>query len=222
MLIDIEGQNILITGASSGIGRAIAIAVAKEGANVILFARSTNKLEQVAKEIAKQSSKVKVHYQGVDVSSYEQLEKGIKAAVDKVGQIDVLINNAGLALGAPNAFPDLSIADITTMINTNITGFMYATYAVLNSGMKERKRGTILNVTSTTGLEVPPFPGEAVCKTFCFRLLDSTDSRRSFIESLPGGLHKCPSHRTTSHQHQSGGIEARCCRNQFPRTARRL
>lgn len=168
MLIDIEGQNILITGASSGIGRAIAIAVAKEGANVILFARSTNKLEQVAKEIAKQSSKVKVHYQGVDVSSYEQLEKGIKAAVDKVGQIDVLINNAGLALGAPNAFPDLSIADITTMINTNITGFMYATYAVLNSGMKERKRGTILNVTSTTGLEVPPFPGEAVCKTVCF------------------------------------------------------
>jgi NADP-dependent 3-hydroxy acid dehydrogenase YdfG len=78
--------------------------------------------------------------------------------------MDILINNAGLALGAPAAFPDLSIPDITTMVNTNINGLMYVTYAVLNRSMLPRKPGvgTILNITSITGLEVPPFPGEAM------------------------------------------------------------
>ena len=84
-------------------------------------------------------------------------------AVNKLGPIDVLVNNAGLAVGAPSRFPDLTIDQITTMSGTNINGFMFATYAALNEGkMKERNKGTILNVTSTTGLEVPPFPGEAV------------------------------------------------------------
>jgi NADP-dependent 3-hydroxy acid dehydrogenase YdfG len=78
--------------------------------------------------------------------------------------MDILINNAGLALGAPAAFPHLSIPDITTMVNTNINGLMYVTYAVLNRSMLPRKPGvgTILNITSITGLEVPPFPGEAM------------------------------------------------------------
>ena len=77
--------------------------------------------------------------------------------------IDVLINNAGLALGAPSTFPDLSISDVITMTGTNVNGMLFTTYAVLNQGkMKQNARGTILNVTSTTGLEVPPFPGESI------------------------------------------------------------
>lgn len=61
---------------------------------------------------------------------------------------------SGLALGAPEKFPDLKIEDIVTMTGTNINGYMFAAYAVLNAGgMKNRKRGTILNVTSVTGLE---------------------------------------------------------------------
>jgi NADP-dependent 3-hydroxy acid dehydrogenase YdfG len=74
----------------------------------------------------------------------------------------MLTSQAGLALGAPATFPDLKVSDIVTMNSTNINGLMFKTYAVLNSSMMRRKEGTILNVTSVTGLEVPPFPGEAV------------------------------------------------------------
>jgi len=69
---------------------------------------------------------------------------------------------AGLALGAPATFPQLNIQDIQTMNNTNINGYMFMSHAVLNKSMIPRNSGTILNITSITGLEVPPFPGEAV------------------------------------------------------------
>ena len=85
-------------------------------------------------------------------------------AVHAGGAFDILVNNAGLALGAPSPFWEQHItADIGTMVNTNILGFMSVAHAMLNEGgMASARRGTILNITSTTGLEVPPFPGEAV------------------------------------------------------------
>lgn len=161
----LKGQNILITGASMGIGAAIARRLAKEQATLILFARSTDKLQSIAEEL-KSIGSPKVHFYSVDVQDHEKVNKAVRQAISDLGEgshIDVLVNNAGLALGAPNRFPELKISDITTMTGTNINGFMFATYAVLNAGgMMNRKRGTVLNITSTTGLEVPPFPGEAV------------------------------------------------------------
>ena len=147
-----------------GIGAAIAERLAHEKANLILFARSEDKLATVAKDIQSiAGSSIKVFSTAVDVQSYESVQSALKSVVSQIGTIDVLINNAGLALGAPNAFPDLEIDEITQMSGTNLNGFMFTTYAVLNEGrMKERKQGTIINVTSTTGLQVPPFPGEAV------------------------------------------------------------
>lgn len=146
-----------------GIGATIAKRLASESANLILFARSEDKLKNVAEACQVAKSDIKVHTASVDVSNQEALAKAVSDAVKELGPIDILINNAGLALGAPSRFPDLTIDQITTMSGTNINGFMFATYVVLNEGkMKERNKGTILNVTSTTGLEVPPFPGEAV------------------------------------------------------------
>jgi len=74
------------------------------------------------------------------------------------------LSQAGLALGAPKPFPDLSIPDITTMISANVNGMMWVTHSVLNRSMRvqDPPQGTILNITSVTGLEVPPFPGETV------------------------------------------------------------
>lgn len=145
-----------------GIGAAIAHRLAKEKANLILFSRSKDKLATLAKDL--ESTAGKVLYYPVDVREHSQLDNAVRRAVsDLNGPIDVLINNAGLAIGAPDAFPDLKIDEITTMTGTNINGFMFAAHTALNAGgMYERKRGSILNVTSTTGLEVPPFPGEAV------------------------------------------------------------
>jgi NADP-dependent 3-hydroxy acid dehydrogenase YdfG len=118
------------------------------------------------------------------VGDYGSIDKAIESIVEELGMIDVLINNvchqlrtdgilfgglcsciqAGLALGAPAAFPDLNINDILTMNSTNVNGMMLATYSTLNRAMKKASggEGTILNITSVTALEVPPFAGESV------------------------------------------------------------
>ncbi|PWY90682.1 NADP-dependent L-serine/L-allo-threonine dehydrogenase ydfG [Aspergillus heteromorphus CBS 117.55] len=160
--MSLKGSNILITGASMGIGEAIAHAVAVEGANLILFARSEDKLQAITQTLKTKYPASKVIYHPVDLQNYEAVETAVDASVKELDHINVLINNAGLALGAPSPFPSLQIRDIVTMNATNINGLMFTTYAVLNASMKPRKAGTILNVTSITGLEVPPFPGEAV------------------------------------------------------------
>lgn len=148
-----------------GIGAAIAKRAAQEGANLILIARSEDKLQALAHEIGATvgQNAIQVFTTVCDVRDYEGLEKAIKNVVKKSGPIDVLVNNAGLAIGAPAAFPNLKMQDIITMVQTNIQGYMNTVYVGLNAGgMMERKAGTILNVTSTTGLEIPPFSGEAV------------------------------------------------------------
>ncbi|KAE8164459.1 NADP-dependent L-serine/L-allo-threonine dehydrogenase ydfG [Aspergillus tamarii] len=158
----LHGQNVLITGASMGIGEAIAWKVADEGGTLILLARSQDKLEQITTRIQGKYPALKATFRTVDLQNYDTIEEEVTKAVKELGHIDILINNAGLALGAPAAFPDLKVSDILTMNSTNINGLMFATYAVLKASMMSRKAGTILNVTSITGLEVPPFPGEAV------------------------------------------------------------
>ncbi|KAF1946795.1 short chain dehydrogenase/ reductase-like protein [Clathrospora elynae] len=161
--MSLKDQTVLITGASMGIGAAIARRLAAEKATLILFARSGDKLKAFSGELKQEHEGLQVFTTAVDVQDHKTLSTAVSNIVDQLGHIDILINNAGLALGAPNRFPDLKIEDIITMTGTNINGYMFTTYAALNEGkMKERGKGTILNVTSTTGLEVPPFPGEAV------------------------------------------------------------
>ncbi|KAL4920309.1 hypothetical protein BDW62DRAFT_199032 [Aspergillus aurantiobrunneus] len=158
----LKSKNVLITGASMGIGEAFARIVAAEGANLALFARSKDKLQGITADLQKKYPSSKVIFKAIDLQSYEAVEKAVSETTNEIGTIDILINNAGLALGAPARFPELKLSDIVTMNSTNINGLMFVTYAVLNSSMMSRKEGTILNVTSVTGLEVPPFPGEAV------------------------------------------------------------
>ncbi|PYH82632.1 NAD(P)-binding protein [Aspergillus uvarum CBS 121591] len=163
--MSLQGLNVLITGASMGIGEAIANSVAEQGANLILFARSEDKLKALASRIQEQHPSVKIISKAVDIQSYEAVESAMNSVTQELNQIDILINNAGLALGAPAPFHELKIADILTMNNTNINGWMFVTHAVLNASMIPRKAGTILNITSVTGLEVPPFSGECVYHT---------------------------------------------------------
>lgn len=163
--MSLKDKSVLITGASMGIGAAIAHRLAREGATLVLFARSEDKLQTLAYQIQEQYRGVKVYPHSVDISSHEAVTSAIKTVVQELDgkAIDILINNAGLALGAPSTFPDLSLPDVIQMTGTNVNGMLFATYATLNEGgMKQNARGTILNVTSTTALEVPPFPGESI------------------------------------------------------------
>lgn len=188
----LSGVTVLITGASSGIGRAAALTCASHSARaLILFARSMEKLNAVADEIASQQSddsnkkRTRVVVKTVDVRSSSAVYGGVRNALADLArsdsaephpnaQVDVLINNAGLALGAPARFPELKLEDIDAMVATNLSGMLYTTHAVLNvspmsssddTSMLARKSGIIVNTTSTTALEVPPFPGEAVYHT---------------------------------------------------------
>jgi 3-hydroxy acid dehydrogenase/malonic semialdehyde reductase len=163
LAMSLKNKNVLITGASMGIGASIAHRLAREQATLILLARSNDKLQTLAQSIQKVHPEVKIHPTIADVSDHTAITSAVQSIVKETGPIDILINNAGLALGAPNTFPDLKLEDVITMTGTNINGYLFATYAVLNAGgMKERASGTILNVTSTTALEVPPFPGESI------------------------------------------------------------
>lgn len=166
---ELKNQVVLITGASQGIGRSIALAIATaQPAVLILFARSQERLQSVADEMNQVNEEIRVVTKSVDIASSSAVNTAVSASLAdaSVTSIDVVINNAGLAIGAPRSFPELRIDEIDTMLGTNVTGYMYMTHAVLNAGgMLAAKRGTIMNVTSTTALEVPPFPGEAVYHT---------------------------------------------------------
>ncbi|KAJ3534248.1 hypothetical protein NM208_g7614 [Fusarium decemcellulare] len=150
------------TGASMGIGEAIAVTLAEHGINLALVSRSKDKLETVRNNIISKFPNIKVGVYPVDLQHQADVEKAVKVAVSEIGQIDILINNAGLALGAPGRFWELPIDQVAQMSGTNINGVMFTTHAVLNHSMWQRKKGTIINISSVTGLECPPFNGEAV------------------------------------------------------------
>ncbi|EEY15068.1 NADP-dependent L-serine/L-allo-threonine dehydrogenase ydfG [Verticillium alfalfae VaMs.102] len=151
-MASLQGKTAFITGASMGIGKAIALVLAGAG----------DKLEAVRDSIAEKAPKIKVGVYAVDIQNHEEVDNAVKQAIADLGEIDILINNAGLALGAPARFWELPVDAISQMSGTNVNGVMFTTHSVLNRSMWPRKRGTILNVSSVTGLECPPFNGEAV------------------------------------------------------------
>ncbi|KAM0130332.1 hypothetical protein ACHAP3_007471 [Botrytis cinerea] len=161
-VVRVEKDFVFETGASMGIGEAIATRLANDGANLVLLSRSKDKLDKIKENILSKSPSTRVSVFAIDIQNYKDVDKAVESAVIEFGSIDVLINNAGLALGAPAAFWELSLELIDQMNTTNISGTMYTTHSVLNRSMIPNSKGTILNVSSVTGLETPPFSGEAV------------------------------------------------------------
>ncbi|TGO58357.1 hypothetical protein BCON_0056g00130 [Botryotinia convoluta] len=163
MSLPLKDKTALVTGASMGIGEAIATRLANDGANLVLLSRNKDKLDKIKEKILSKTPSTRVSVFAIDIQSYKDVDKAVESAVTEFGSIDILINNvAGLALGAPAAFWELSLELIDQMNTTNISGTMYTTHSVLNRSMIPNSKGTILNVPSVTGLETPPFSGEAV------------------------------------------------------------
>jgi short-subunit dehydrogenase len=147
-----EGQVALITGGSQGIGRAVAQALAAQGMNLVLAARTASKLESTAEELRK--SGVRVVTVPTDVSKLADLERLVATCVSEFGGIDVLVNNAGIE--AFQAFHNLSIEEIQATIATNTTGSLLLTRLVIPVMLK-KGRGRIINMASTASLQAPPF-----------------------------------------------------------------
>ncbi|NCN40389.1 SDR family NAD(P)-dependent oxidoreductase [bacterium] len=153
-------MKILITGASSGIGKATALLLARKGHDVFMVARRKEKLE----EIARTSSTVvgTLLVDELDVTNKIAIQNFCENHKDWLKGIDVLINNAGLALGQA-AFPETTDEDHDTMIATNITGLLTLTRAILPL-MKANKWGHVLNLGSVAGI-TPYKGGTTYCAT---------------------------------------------------------
>ncbi len=146
----LKDKIICITGASSGIGEACAIACAIEGAHLILIARRLEKLEALAHILVNQYA-VRVQIMPLDICEAQAIEKAFSALPSEWKKIDVLINNAGLALGR-ESLAKTPTEDCDTVIDTNIKGLIYSTKAVL-PGMIECNQGHIVNIGSIAGHE---------------------------------------------------------------------
>lgn len=142
----LQGKIALVTGAGKGIGKAVAIALAKEGVHIGLIARTENDLEAVAKEI--KALGVNVFYASADISNMEQVNTAVEKIKTELGLIDILINNAGT--GTFGKFMELDPVVWEDMIKVNLFGVYYTIRAVLPQ-MIERQTGDIINISSTAG-----------------------------------------------------------------------
>jgi 3-oxoacyl-[acyl-carrier protein] reductase len=143
---NLKGKTALITGAGRGIGRATAIAFAKEGINLGLVGRTSANLENVVKELEEYD--VQVTMATADVSDNESVIAAVDHIKSELGSIDILINNAGIGKFAK--FLEQSPEDFKSMIDVNLMGTYYVTRAVL-PGMIEQSSGDIINISSTAG-----------------------------------------------------------------------
>ena len=151
MKSNIEGKVVLITGASSGIGEATARLLASKGAKVLMGARRTDRLETIVAEIRADNGTV--DYRSLDVTSLEDVQAFAAFAADKLGPIDVLVNNAGIMPLSP--LHELKVHEWNRMIDVNIRGVLHGIAAVLPE-MRARKSGQIINVSSIGGHQVWP------------------------------------------------------------------
>ena len=142
-------RNIFITGASSGIGKSIAYSFGKNGDDLILCARRKEKLIEIKSDIERRYG-VNVHIYQLDVTKYDEVKKIVDTILKEVKKVDVLVNNAGLALGL-DKFQDYNIMDIEIMIDTNIKGLLYVSREVIPN-MVQNDTGHIINIGSTAGI----------------------------------------------------------------------
>lgn len=152
---ELAGRVALVTGASSGIGGAVAEALAARGVRVVAVARRRERLEELAGRISDGGGECLV--QAVDVTRRGDVEAAVRSAVERWGALDVLVNNAGVMPLSP--LEQLRVEDWERMVDVNLKGVLYGLGAVLPV-MLDQGRGHIVNVGSLAGRR--PFPGGAV------------------------------------------------------------
>jgi len=144
----LSGKTVLITGASSGIGRATALAFAREGARMAVCARREDRLKELEAELGNAGAPAVLTF-ALDVTRRASVDQTFASLSAEWSAIDVLVNNAGLSRGLAKVFED-DPENWEEMIDTNIKGLLYVTRAVV-PGMVERGRGHVINMGSTAG-----------------------------------------------------------------------
>ncbi len=150
----LKNKIVIITGASSGIGKAIALSLAKEGAKVVLGARRENLLEELAEQIT--ALEGDVAYAVTDVKKRDDLNNLVELAKSKFLKVDVLINNAGIS--HISRIDELDVDGWEEMIDINVKGVLYGIAAAMPV-FKEQGFGHFINIISTSGIKIVPLQG---------------------------------------------------------------
>ncbi|MDN3427499.1 SDR family NAD(P)-dependent oxidoreductase [Microbacterium sp. APC 3898] len=153
---DRQGLTVVVTGASSGFGKGIAEQLAADGANVVLAARRTGLIEELAAELGDRALAVTT-----DVSKQEEVARLMAAAESRFGKVDVWINNAGL--GIMGSFTDVPLDDMLRLVDINLKGMVYGSHCALRH-FKENRSGTLINMSSFISSVPLPF-GAVYCAT---------------------------------------------------------
>ena len=151
---NIKGKVVAITGASSGMGKAIAIELAKNGAKVVLGARRTEQLQQIVKEIKSEGGDAT--FAQIDVKNKADLVRLVNTAVEQYGKLDVIVNNAGIS--QLSRIDELDIEGWEEMIDINLKGVLYGMAASIPI-FKQQQSGHIVNIISTSGIKIVPMQG---------------------------------------------------------------
>ncbi|MCY0970096.1 SDR family oxidoreductase [Chryseobacterium wangxinyae] len=151
---NIKGKVVAITGASSGMGKAIAIKLAKNGAKVVLGARRTEQLQQIVEEIKSQGCDAACTQ--IDVKNKSDLVRLVNTAVEQYGKLDVIVNNAGVS--QLSRIDELDVDGWEQMIDINLKGVLYGMAAAIPI-FKKQQSGHIVNIISTSGIKIVPMQG---------------------------------------------------------------
>jgi clavulanate-9-aldehyde reducatase len=169
----LSGRTALVTGASSGIGRAIALALAGAGAHVVIGARRHDRLTALATQIEELGSRAVPL--GLDVTDEAACRRAVQRTVDELGGLDILVNNAGLML--LGQVEDADTEDWRQMLATNVLGLMYMTHAALPHLLE--RRGAIVQISSSSGRVARP--GSAVYSASKFAVNAFSESLRQEV-----------------------------------------
>lgn len=150
-MTDLKNKKALITGGGRGLGKATAIALAKEGVDIAITGRNEAVLKQTVSEL--EAFGIKAFYAVFDVGNYEEVKAGVQVLVKDLGGINILVNNAGIA--AFGSFNEMDASQWSQIIQTNVMGMYYVTKEVLPHLIAQNE-GEIINVSSTAGLAGNP------------------------------------------------------------------
>lgn len=143
----LQNKKAIVTGGGRGLGKATALAFAKEGIDIAITGRNEKVLKETVSEL--ETFGVKAIYSVFDVGDYDAVKKSIKSIIETLGGIDILVNNAGIA--AIGSFNEMEVSKWTQIIQTNVMGMYHVTKEVLPH-LIAKNEGDIINISSTAGL----------------------------------------------------------------------
>lgn len=179
--MSLEGKVAIVTGGGRGIGRAVALALANEGAAVAVVARSEDEIQRTASDITGSGGTALAI--SADVTQQSQVETAVRSTIDSLGPVDILVNNAGGGGGSIGPVAEVDPDDWWTTVELNLRSVFLCSHAALPS-MIERKTGRIINISSALALRPNPNGSSySVSKAAALRFTDSLA-----LEVAPHGI----------------------------------